>query len=371
MRIIISGGGTGGHIFPALAIAENLKKQDPGCEILFVGAEGKMEMERVPKAGFRIIGLPVAGLQRRLTLSNLALPFKIAKSLRMARRIIKEFRPDVVVGVGGYASAPTLWAAQRMSIPTLIQEQNSYAGLANKIIGKNARKIRVAYDGMERFFPSDRIVFTGNPIRGNIHRPTEAEREEAFRHYSLDPARMTIFVVGGSLGSGTLNASVKKWIEEGLPGGENIQLIWQCGKWYKDDIDSFMSGHKDIPVHHYSFIDRMDLAYAAADLVISRSGAGTISELCIVGKPTIFVPSPNVTEDHQTHNAMALVNVGAGKIVRDSEAREKLFSCATALVNDEAALKELEKNILGLAKPDAGSRIAKCIIDLADKNNKR
>lgn len=375
MRAIISGGGTGGHIFPAIAIATALKEKDPGCEILFVGAQGRMEMEKIPAAGYRIIGLPVAGLKRSLSLSNLKLPFKIAKSVKMAKSIIKEFKPDVAIGVGGYASAPLLWAAQRLSIPTLIQEQNSYAGLTNKIIGKKADRICVAYPGMERFFPKDRITVTGNPVRSSIHRPTEDERREALSYYSLEPLTKTVFIVGGSLGSATLNNSVKSWIESGCPGGEGIQLIWQCGKYYINDIDAFMGSHPECKarIKHFAFIDRMDLAYAVADLIISRAGASTISELCIAGKAVIFVPSPNVTEDHQTHNAMALVNAGAGKIITDAEAPAGLMKLATGLVKDDTQIKHLEGNILKLARPSAAEDIAGEVFSLYSrtKDNKR
>ena len=240
LRVIISGGGTGGHIFPALSIAAKLKEVNPETEILFVGAEGRMEMEKVPAAGYRIIGLPVAGLQRKLTLSNLALPFKVLKSIRMAKKILKEFKPDIAIGVGGYASAPLLWAAGMLGIPTLIQEQNGYAGLTNKIVGRKAQSICVAYDGMEKFFPEDRIVFTGNPIRKEIVPATEELRKEACEFYGLDPQKKHIFIVGGSLGSGTLNNAMKKWIDDGCPSGENVEVIWQCGKYYKTSIDRFM-----------------------------------------------------------------------------------------------------------------------------------
>lgn len=364
MKVIISGGGTGGHIFPAISIAGALREKDPGCDILFVGAEGKMEMERVPAAGYPIIGLPVAGLKRSLSLSNLALPFKVMKSIRKARKIIREFRPDIAVGVGGYASAPILWVAQRLSVPTLIQEQNSYAGLTNRLTGRKADRICVAYEGMERFFPKDRLVMTGNPVRNNIRRPTSGEKAEALKHYSFDPEKKTILVLGGSLGCATLNNTMKKWISDGQPGGEGIQILWQCGKGYYEGVKSFMETASCKDVVYSGFIDRMDYAYAAADLIISRSGAGTISELCVAGKAVIFVPSPNVTEDHQTHNAMALVEKGAAGIVKDSEAMETLMGYATALVKDEAAVRTLENNISALARPDAASAIAEEIFSV-------
>ena len=362
LRVIISGGGTGGHIFPALSIANKLKEVNPETEILFVGAEGRMEMEKVPAAGYRIIGLPIAGLQRSLTLSNLALPFKILKSLRLAKRTIRQFRPDIAIGVGGYASAPLLWAAGRLGIPTLIQEQNGYAGLTNKILGKKAKAICVAYEGMERFFPADRIILSGNPIRKDIVPATEQMKEEGYSFYGLNPQAKHIFVVGGSLGSRTLNEAMKKWISEGCPGGSDIEVIWQCGKYYKASIDQFMQEMKEAGrdvsrIQHSDFIQRMDLAYAVADVVISRSGASSVSELCAAHKATIFVPSPNVTEDHQTHNAMALVNKDAALIVKDVEADEKLMKTACELIDDTAKVTLLEENIGKLALRDAAMTI--------------
>jgi UDP-N-acetylglucosamine--N-acetylmuramyl-(pentapeptide) pyrophosphoryl-undecaprenol N-acetylglucosamine transferase len=340
---------------------------NPETEILFVGADGRMEMEKVPAAGYRIVGLPVAGLQRKLTLSNFALPFKVLKSIRMAKKLIREFKPDIAIGVGGYASAPLLWAAGRLGIPTLIQEQNGYAGLTNKIVGKKAESICVAYDGMERFFPADRIVFSGNPIRKEIVPATEQMRQEAMEFYGLDPQKKHIFIVGGSLGSGTLNNAMKKWISDGCPGGEGIEVIWQCGKFYKPSIDAFMKdaeasglgGAVLKQIQHSDFIKRMDLAYAAADVVISRSGASSVSELCAAHKATIFVPSPNVAEDHQTHNAMALVNKEAAMLVKDSEAVEKLLPTACSLIENPEKIALLEKNIATLAKTDAAMTIAK------------
>lgn len=365
LRVIISGGGTGGHIFPALSIANKLKELNPETEILFVGAEGRMEMEKVPAAGYKIIGLPITGLQRRLDLSNFALPFKILKSIRMARKLLKEFKPDIAIGVGGYASAPLLWVAGRLGIPTLIQEQNGFAGLTNKIVAKKAKKICVAYEGMERFFPADRIIISGNPIRKEIVPPTPQMKEEGYKFYGLNPEKKHLFIVGGSLGSGTLNKSVRKWIEEGKPGGENLEVIWQCGKYYKKDIDVFMAemenkkegSTKDI--WYSDFVQRMDLAYAVADVVVSRSGASSVSELCAANKATIFVPSPNVAEDHQTHNAMALVRKDAGMIIKDIEAPEKLLRTACELLGNHERIETLEKNIALLAKTDAAMTIAK------------
>ena len=363
IRAIISGGGTGGHIFPALSIANKLKELNPETEILFVGADGRMEMEKVPAAGYRIEGLPIQGLQRKLTLSNLALPFKVIKSVSLAKKLIREFKPDIAIGVGGYASAPLLWAAGRLGVPTLIQEQNGYAGLTNKIVGKKALSICVAYEGMERFFPSDRIVLSGNPIRKEIVPATEEMKAEAYRFYGLDPEKKHIFVVGGSLGSGTLNKAMQKWISEGCPGGENIEVIWQCGKYYKKSVDAFMeeakaAGKPVRGIQHSDFIMRMDLAYAAADIVISRSGASSVSELCAARKATIFVPSPNVAEDHQTHNAMALVRKDAALMVKDSEAGEKLMATACGLIENEAQIALMEENIGALALREAAMTIA-------------
>jgi UDP-N-acetylglucosamine--N-acetylmuramyl-(pentapeptide) pyrophosphoryl-undecaprenol N-acetylglucosamine transferase len=363
IRAIISGGGTGGHIFPAISIANQLKALCPESEILFVGAEGKMEMEKVPQAGYRIIGLPIVGMQRQLTLRNILndvqIPLKVLASIRAAKRIIREFKPDVAIGVGGYASAPLLWAATSMKIPALIQEQNGFAGLTNKLLGKRVQRICVAYEGMERFFPKDKIVMSGNPIRKEVSFPPTPEmKAEAMEYYGFDPARKHIFIVGGSLGSGTLNRAMKKWISDGCPGADGVEVIWQCGKYYKKDIDGFLEG-KDVPfIRHYDFISRMDLAYAAADIVISRSGASTVSELCAMGKASIFVPSPNVAEDHQTHNAMALVRKDAALLVKDSEAVEKLLPVALELLGDEEKIALLEKNALGMALREAGQIIA-------------
>ena len=362
LRVIISGGGTGGHIFPALSIANKLREMNPETEILFVGAEGRMEMEKVPAAGYKIVGLPIAGLQRSLTLSNFKLPFKVAKSLMMARRTLKEFKPDIAIGVGGYASAPLLWAAGRLGVPTLIQEQNGFAGLTNKILGKKAKSICVAYEGMERFFPADRIVLSGNPIRKDIVPATQQMKKEGYAFYGLNPEAKHIFVVGGSLGSRTLNEAMQKWIMDGCPGGSDMEVIWQCGKYYKASIDKFMeemkAASKDVSkIQHSDFIQRMDLAYAVADVVISRSGASSVSELCAAHKATIFVPSPNVTEDHQTHNAMALVNKDAALIVKDIEASEKLMKTACELMEDSQKIALLEENIGKLALRDAAMTI--------------
>ncbi len=364
IRAIISGGGTGGHIFPALSIADKLKELNPETEILFVGAEGRMEMEKVPAAGYEIVGLPVAGLQRKLTLSNLALPFKVLKSVRMAKKLIREFKPDVAVGVGGYASAPLLWAATRCGIPTLIQEQNGFAGLTNKLLGRKVDRICVAYEGMERFFPAEKIIMTGNPIRKEIVPADQATKAEAMKYYGLDPQKKHIFIVGGSLGSGTLNDAMKKWITDGCPGGADIEVIWQCGKYYKPSVDAFMEGRELPQIQYSDFIRRMDLAYAAADIVISRSGASSISEICAAGKACIFVPSPNVAEDHQTHNAMALVNKDAAMMIKDSEAVEKLMQAACSLIENPEKTALIEKNAAAMAKMDAAQTIAEEIYSI-------
>lgn len=361
IRAIISGGGTGGHIFPALSIAGKLMELNPENEILFVGAEGRMEMEKVPAAGYKIVGLPVAGLQRKLTLSNLALPFKVLKSVRMAKRLIRVFKPDIAIGVGGYASAPLLWAAGRLGVPTLIQEQNGFAGLTNKILGKKARSICVAYEGMERFFPADRIVMTGNPIRKEIVPADEAMKKEALEFYGFTPGKKHLLIVGGSLGSGTLNKSMMKWVEDGCPGGEDVEILWQCGKYYKPETDAFMQKHAETTggrIQHTDFIKRMDLAYAAADVIISRSGASSISEICAAHKAAVLVPSPNVTEDHQTHNAMALVNKEAGMIVKDADAVQMLMKTACGLMDNPQKIAQIEKNVAAMARRDAAMAIA-------------
>ena len=368
LRVIISGGGTGGHIFPAISIAGKLKELNPETEILFVGADGKMEMEKVPAAGYKIIGLPIVGLQRQLNLKNIIndiqVPFKVLSSIRKAKRIIKDFKPDVAVGVGGYASAPLLYAATRLGIPSVIQEQNGFAGLTNKKLAGKVQSICVAYEGMERFFPKEKIVMTGNPIRSVFVPCTPQMKEEGIREYGLDPSRKHIFIVGGSLGSSRFNQCMRKWISEGCPGGEGVDVLWQCGKYYKAGVDEFMKERREADpevvrnIHHSDFIGRMDLAYAAADVVVSRSGASSVSELCAAHKATVFVPSPNVAEDHQTHNAMALVNKHAAMIVKDSEAMEKMIPTALELLNDPEEISLLEKNAGKLALPDAARKIA-------------
>ena len=366
-RIIVSGGGTGGHIYPAVAVAEALKrKYGEEVEILFVGAEGKMEMEKVPALGYNIKGLPVAGLQRKLTLKNLALPFKVAASVRRAKAIIREFGADVVVGFGGYASAPVLWAAQRLGVPTLIQEQNSYAGLTNKLLSKRAKRICVSYDKMERFFPTDRIVMTGNPLRGRFS-ADGANRGEALNYYGFNDTMPVVLVVGGSLGTRTLNEMMKAWIRT-LGGEAPVQVIWQTGKFYEREMQEFLAAHPTKNIWQGAFIDRMDYAYAAADVVLSRSGACTVSELCLVAKPTIFVPSPNVAEDHQTKNAMALVEKGAAEIVRDNEAVERGMKEAVALAMDKERLERLSANIASLAIVDSADRVVREIENIIEKH---
>ena len=357
-RIILTGGGTGGHIYPAIAVAEALKRKlgEENVEILFVGAEGKMEMTAVPKAGYRINGVPIAGLQRSLSLKNLLLPFKVIKSIREAKKILKGFQPDVVVGFGGYASAPVLWAAQRMGIPTVIQEQNSYAGLVNKIVAGKAKSICVAYDGMERFFPAERIVKTGNPLR-SAFLAGQVDKQEAIEYYGFNDSLPVILVVGGSLGTRTLNNMMRSWIMT-LDGSAPVQVIWQTGRYYEQEMKQFLQHYPTGNIWQGAFIDRMDYAYAAADVVISRSGACTVSELCLAGKPTLFVPSPNVAEDHQTKNAQALVDKKAARMVADSEAVDCAISTALRMIADSGELTMLSKNISKLAIADSADRVA-------------
>ncbi len=355
-RIILSGGGTGGHIYPAVSVAEALKNRFDDVEILFVGAEGKMEMSLIPNLGYNIKGLTIAGLQRRLTLKNFALPYYVLRSLNQARRIIKEFKPDVVAGFGGYASAPIVFVAQMMGIPTIIQEQNSYAGLVNKIVGGRAKSICVAYEGMERFFDKDKIVLTGNPLR-RAFGSKMIDREAAFAHYGLKEGMPTVLVVGGSLGTRTLNNMMKSWIVT-LGGEAPIQVIWQTGRFYEKEMREFLANYPTNNIALVPFIDRMDYAYEVADVVISRSGACTVSELCLAAKPTLFVPSPNVAEDHQTKNALALVEKGAAMMVSDAEATDCGIATALKMVADEVLLSKLSKNIAKLATPDAAERVA-------------
>ncbi|MEX1002862.1 MAG: undecaprenyldiphospho-muramoylpentapeptide beta-N-acetylglucosaminyltransferase [Crocinitomicaceae bacterium] len=353
-KVIISGGGTGGHIFPAIAIANKIKEKYPEVEILFVGAEGKMEMEKVPKEGYEIVGLPIRGLQRKLTIKNLLVPFQLIGSLIKAKRIIKKFKPDIAIGVGGYASAATIRMAAKQKIPTLIQEQNSYPGITNKILAKRAKKICVAYDGLERFFPKEKIVKTGNPVRDEVVQ-IEGKEKAAFEHFSLDPAKKTVLVIGGSLGARTLNESFKQDIQKML--NKDLQLIWQCGKFYAEELKIFVKELNSQNVYLSDFIYQMDLAYAAADIIVSRAGAISVSEVCLIGKPVVLVPSPNVAEDHQTKNAMALVDKEAAILIKDHEAREKLVNEVITTLENEEKCQTLSSHIHPLGIPDATDRI--------------
>ena len=364
LRVVISGGGTGGHIFPALSIAEELRRR-LDAEILFVGAENRMEMTRVPEAGYRIIGLPVAGFNRKNLLKNIKVLSLLFKSLSKAKGIINDFQPKIAVGVGGYASGPTLKAAQKAGIPTLLQEQNSYAGVTNKMLGKKAKKICVAYDGMERFFPAESIVKTGNPIRKSLLE-SKKTKEEARQSFGLNPDRKTLLVVGGSLGALTINESLEKNIKRIAETG--IQVIWQTGKNFGDRGPKAAKGLKGVVVT--PFISDMATAYKAADLVVSRAGAGSISEFQALGKPVILVPSPNVAEDHQTHNARALSTKGAAILIPDIDAREKLTDTAIALINDNDKLKEMTKNIAEMGITDSAARIVDEIVRILKSNPK-
>jgi len=356
LRVILSGGGTGGHVFPALAIAGELKRREPGIEFLFVGAKGRMEMDKVPEAGYRIVGLDVAGFQRRLTAQNLLFPFRLLSSLFKAWQVVREFQPQVAIGTGGYASGPVLRVAQWQGIPTVLQEQNSYPGVTNRLLGKKARKICVAFEGMEQWFPADRLVLTGNPVRDTIAGPA-MNREEALREFDLDPSRKTLFITGGSLGARVINQAIAAGLDQLLAAG--LQLIWQTGKTYRAAYQSLDSPS----VRVLDFVRRMDAAYAAADWIVSRAG-GTISELCIVGKPVILLPSPNVAEDHQTKNVQALVARKAAVLIRDAEASKRLIPAILNLVGDPQASQELSKRIRELARPDATRQIAEEVLAL-------
>lgn len=361
IRVVLSGGGTGGHIYPAVATAEALQRAlGERVELLFVGAEGKMEMEKVPALGYKIVGLPVVGLKRKLSLSNLVLPFKVLRSMRLAKGTLKRFGADIAVGFGGYASGPLLKAAQKMGIPTVLQEQNSFAGVTNKLLAKKARKICVAYDNMERFFPAEKIIHTGNPLRGSFG--GDVDHSAALAHFGLSGTKPVVLVVGGSLGSRTMNEVMKAHLDRIVAEGK-MEVIWQNGKYYDKEMEEFCKGRNMTGVWRGAFIDRMDYAYEAATVVISRSGACSVSELCLVGKPTLFIPSPNVAEDHQTHNAMALVNKGAARIVKDAEAIERTFEVVEEMVADSQGLEMLRRNILSLAIADSADRVAKIVID--------
>lgn len=365
LRIIISGGGTGGHIFPAVSIANAIKELQPETDILFVGAEGRMEMHRVPAAGYQIKGLPVAGFDRKNLLKNIPVLIKLFKSQLLARKIVKDFRPHAAVGVGGYASGPTLKVAGSMGIPTLLQEQNSYAGVTNKLLAKQAKKICVAYEGMERFFEKDKIILTGNPVRQGLLNSTQS-REEAIYSFGLDPSKRTILILGGSLGARTINQCLMSNLDKVKDSG--VQFIWQTGKIYIDEVQDTVAKFGELPMLYVTdFISDMAKAYTAADLVISRAGAGSISEFCLLKKPIILVPSPNVAEDHQTQNALALVNKNAALYVKDADANDKLLDTAIATVNQAELLKNLSTNIAELAFTDSANVIAKEVIKLAEK----
>lgn len=375
-RVIVSGGGTGGHIFPAISIANAIRQLRPEAKILFVGAEGRMEMQRVPDAGYEIIGLPVAGFDRKRLWRNVSVLIKLIRSQWKARKIIKKFKPQVAVGVGGYASGPTLKMAATMGIPTLIQEQNSYAGVTNKLLAKQAKKICVAYEGMDRFFPQEKIILTGNPVRQTLV-TEQVNREDAAKHFGMDPNRKTVLIIGGSLGARTLNETMIANLNM-IQAHPEVQFIWQVGKIYIDQVKEALRAYSGELVcnshiatmpnlYVNDFIKHMEYAYGIADLVVSRAGAGSISEFCILGKPVILVPSPNVAEDHQTQNALALVRRDAALYVKDVEAKEQLVELAIETVKDNDKLQALNRNILEMALPDSAEIIAKEVLRLADE----
>lgn len=363
-KIIISGGGTGGHIFPAISVADSLRKIDPDTEILFVGAKGRMEMEKIPAAGYNIVGLPVAGINRKNVFTNISVGIKLLKSLRMAKKVIRDFKPDAVVGVGGYASGPVLQQACIMKIPYLIQEQNSYAGITNKLLGKKASVICVAYDGMDKYFPGDKIIKTGNPVRQNYDN-LESIHDEAVSFFRLKKKFPVILILGGSLGAGSINNCLSRNID--MMKESDCQWLWQSGKFYYDSVTRLVSESYTDNISVHDFIDRMDLAFAAADIIISRAGAGTISELCLVGKPVILVPSPNVAEDHQTKNARTLSDKDAAILIPDNQAEKLLVREAIKLVADRKKKETLSENIKKMAERDAGTRIAMEVIKLTEK----
>ena len=372
MKYLISGGGTGGHIFPAVSIANALREIDPKCEILFVGALGRMEMERVPQAGYPIIGLPIKGFNRSNPLRNIRVVIDLIRSMIQARKIVRDFRPDVGIGVGGYASGAAMKVAAKMGVPILLQEQNGFAGVTNKLLKDDAKKICVAYEGMERFFPKEKIILTGNPVRQNL---TSGTKEEAVQYFNQEfgmhftTEKKTLLIIGGSLGAGTINQSIIAHLND--LANSDIQVIWQTGKNYIADCKKALANCQEQTINQSiictDFVSQMPLAYAIADLVISRAGASSISELCLLGKPAILVPSPNVAEDHQTHNAMALVNKNAAVLVKDKEAKEQLISTALSLIKDDQQLQLLHQNILTLALPNSALRIAEEVIKLAKK----
>lgn len=353
-KVLVSGGGTGGHIFPALSIANEIMRRHPETEILFIGADNRMEMEKVPAAGYKIIGLPVSGFDRKHLLKNISVLFRLMKSMRRARKILKEFKPDIAIGVGGYVSGPVLKEAQKLKIPTLIQEQNSYAGVTNKLLAEKAQAICVAYEGMDKFFPAYKIILTGNPVRRSLMQ-CELSQQEARKHYGLNPDVKTVLVVGGSLGARTVNNSIASHLEE--IGKSNVQVIWQTGKFYDAEMKEKLAQSGVKNVLQTAFIADMDIAYRAADLVVSRAGAGSISELQLLGKASILVPSPNVAEDHQTKNALALVNRDAAVMVKDVESNEKLVAEMLTLAGDEKKIAELSGNIAKMALRNADEAI--------------
>jgi UDP-N-acetylglucosamine--N-acetylmuramyl-(pentapeptide) pyrophosphoryl-undecaprenol N-acetylglucosamine transferase len=363
-KVIISGGGTGGHIFPAISVANALRKIDPAMEILFVGAKGRMEMEKIPAAGYKIIGLPVAGISRKNVFTNISVGIKLLRSLRMAKKVILNFKPDVVVGVGGYASGPVLQQACRMKIPYLIQEQNSYAGVTNKLLARKASVICVAYDGMDKYFPAEKIIKTGNPVRQNYDN-LESIHDEALSFFGLKKEFPVILILGGSLGAGSINNCLSGNIE--MMRDSDCQWLWQTGKYYFENVKKLVSGSYTDNISVHGFIDRMDLAFAAADIIISRAGAGTISELCLVGKPAILVPSPNVAEDHQTKNARSLVDKDAAVLIPDDQAEKLLVKEAIKLVADFRKKETLSANIKKMAEHDAGTRIAMEVLKLTER----
>ena len=374
MKVLISGGGTGGHIFPAVSIANALREMDPNCEILFVGALGRMEMERVPQAGYKIIGLPVRGIDRSRPWRNIKVMIDFVRSMWQVRKIIRDFRPDVGVGVGGYASGAAMKVAAKMGVPILLQEQNGFAGVTNKMLKNDAKKICVAYEGMERFFPKEKLILTGNPVRQNLNTGTKEAAIEYFNKtfgVNFSTERKTLLIIGGSLGARTINQSIIAHLPELI--NSDVQVIWQTGKYYFEDckqaLNSQLSTLNSQPstLICTDFISQMPDAYALADLVISRAGASSISELCLLGKPSILVPSPNVAEDHQTHNAMALVNKQAAVLVKDIDAHDKLVSTALQLIENEKTLQDLHTNILTLALPDSAKLIAQEVMALANQ----
>jgi UDP-N-acetylglucosamine--N-acetylmuramyl-(pentapeptide) pyrophosphoryl-undecaprenol N-acetylglucosamine transferase len=356
-KFILSGGGTGGHIYPAIAIANELKSRFPDAEILFVGAKDKMEMQKVPQAGYEIKGLWIAGLQRKLTMQNAMFPFKLIDSLWKSRKIIKQFKPDVVIGTGGFASGPLLKMANSMNIPTVIQEQNSYPGITNKLLSSKANSICVAYDNLERFFPKEKITVTGNPVRQDLL-DIQSKREEARKHFKLDAAKKTLLVLGGSLGARRINQLIEKELDKLL--SLNVQIIWQCGKFYFEDYKKYNKYNVQV----MAFIERMDLVYATADVVISRAGASSVSELSIVGKPVIFIPSPNVAEDHQTKNAQAIVDKKGAILLKESQLEEDFSLVFESLIKDQGKQEQLSQNIKLLAKPNATVQIVDEIVKL-------